>query len=159
MAWTDLKVKPSEVVGHAENLLTDRQTGNFDLGNVSPSREQVARSHLETALWEDGGLDQYIDDAGGPDALLDELEGNATLKPRLQSGVALAFLTKFAEDDAVLSGGRTAERQERFQSQLERWASSFGSIAAHELGYANTATSGSGGGFSQTMDRFSTKGP
>ena len=154
MAWSDLEIKPSEVKGHAENLLVDRQTGGFDLGLINPSRSDVARSHLETALMQSGDLAQHVDDAGGPDALLDKLEGNATLRPRLEQGIALAFLAKFAEDDAVIPSGRTAERENGFQDELENWAAAFGRIAAQVLGYTDTASEGFGGGLSNTYDRY-----
>jgi hypothetical protein len=154
MGWSDLEVKPSEVKGHAENLLTDRQTGTFDTGLIDRARTDIARGHLETALMQSGDLAQYVDDAGGPDALLDEMQGNATLQPRLEQGIALAFLAKFAEDDAVIPGGPTSERQQGFQDELENWAAGFGRIAAQVLGYTGTASEGFGGGLSNTYDRY-----
>jgi len=154
MAWSDLDVKSSEVKGHAENLLTDWQSGTFDTGLITPEREDIARGHLETALMQKGGLAQYVDDAGGPDALLDEMQENDTLRPRLEQGIAIAFLAKFAEDDAVLQGGRTAEREKGFQDELENWAAGFGRIAAQVLGYTDTASEGFGGGLSNTYNRY-----
>ena len=154
MAWSDLKVKDAEAKGHAENLLTDRQSGAFDSGLITPEREDIARGHLETALMQKGDLAQYVDDAGGPDALLDEMQGNATLRPRLEQGIALAFLAKFAEDDAVIASGRTAEREKGFQDELENWADGFGRIAAQVLGYTDIASEGFGGGLSNAYDRY-----
>ena len=154
MAWSDLEVKAAEVKGHAENLLTDRLSGDFDPALVTRERENIARGHLETALMQKGGLAQYVDDAGGPDALLDEMQGNATLRPRLEQGIALAFLAKFAEDAAVIPSGRTAEREKGFQDELENWAEGFGRIAAQVLGYTDTASEGFGGGLSNTYDRY-----
>jgi hypothetical protein len=154
MAWSDLDVKPKEVKGHAENLLTDRQSGSFDGGLITSEREDIARGHLETALMQSGGLAQYVDDAGGPDALLDEMQENGTLQPRLEQGIAIAFLAKFADDDAVISGGRTSERQQGFQDELETWAAGFGRIAAQVLGYTDTASKGFGGGLANTYDRY-----
>jgi len=141
MAWSDLKVKLSEVKGHAENLLTDRQSGGFDPGLIDRARTDIARGHLETALMQKGDLAQYVDDAGGPDALLDEMQENATLQPRLEQGIALAFLAKFAGDEAVIPSGRN-------------WAEGFGRIAAQVLGYTDTASECFGGGLSNTYDRY-----
>lgn len=154
MAWPNLEVKPSEVIGHAENLLTDRQSGGFDPDRITRERKDIARGHLETALMQKGDLAQYVDDAGGPDALLDEMQENATLRPRLEQGIALAFLAKFAEDEAVIPSGRTAEREKGFQDELENWAEGFGRIAAQVLGYTDTASEGFGGGLSNIYDRY-----
>jgi hypothetical protein len=154
MGWSDLEVKPSEVMGHAENLLTDRHSGGFDSARITREREDIARGHLETALMQKGDLAQYVDDAGGPDALLNEMQENATLQPRLEQGIALAFLAKFAGDDAVIPSGRTAEREKGFQDELENWAAAFGRIAAQVLGYTDTASEGFGGGLSNTYDRY-----
>lgn len=153
MAWADLSVKDAELKGHAENLLTDRQSGSYDSGLATSEREDVARGHLETALM-NAGLTSYIDNAGGPDQLLDNLEGDSTLKGRLEQGIALAFLAKFAEDDAVITSGRTAEREQDLQDDLEDWADSFVPIAAYQLGYTSTTESAGGGSFASTMDAY-----
>jgi len=154
MAWTDLDVTTDDVKGHAENLLTDRQSGSFDSGRITQSRTDTARDHLETALMQQGDLAQYVNNAGGPDALLDKLEGNTVLKPRLENGIALAFLAKYADDDAVISSGRTEDRKQTFQDELENWAEAFGRIAAQVLGYTDSAADGFGGGLSNTYDRW-----
>lgn len=153
MAWSDLSVSPEEVAGHAKTLLTDRQSGQFDPSDITPERTKVARGHLEDVLMDEGGLAQYVDDKGGPDALLDALEAETSLQSRLQRGMALSFLAKFAEDVGVISGGRTSERADRFQEHLEAWARSFGAIAPHEIGTASTTSQAIGGGLTNSYDR------
>lgn len=154
MSWSNLSLDPPDVQGHAENLLTDRQSGSFDAALITQDREQVAKRHLRTALLQHGGLKSHVDDAGGLSALFDDLASEPALEDDLKNGFALAFLVKFAGDDAVFSGGRIAERQEQFQDELEDWASWFGDVAASLLGYtATTGTDVGGGAFASSTNR------
>ena len=150
-AWADMKLDTAEVKGLAEHLLTDRQSGSFDQSLITTDREQAAKGRLEDALFKAGSLAAFVDDADGPDALLDALADDATLDGRLQRGFALAFLDLFADDDAVLQGGRTAELSGRFATRLEGWAKAFGSIAPHVLGYTNQPSPAGAGAFASTM--------
>lgn len=150
-AWADMTLSMAEVKGLAENLLTDRQSGGFNPDLTNMEREQAAKGRLEDVLFKAGGLAAFVDDAGGPDALLDALADDATLNGRLQRGFALAFLDLFADDDAVIQSGRTAERSGRFAGRLKGWAKAFGSIAPHVLGYTNQPSPAGAGAFASTM--------
>ncbi len=157
-AWDDLTIDEAEVRGLAEHMLTDRQSGSSDLGLVLNSyRREAAKGEVESVLWDEGKLAQWIDDAGGVDALLDDIASNATLEPRLQRGLALAVLALFSDDDAVVPGGRTVGRSDTFQSRLETWARGFGKHLPFVLGYTSKASSGGGGGaFATSMSRYET---
>lgn len=153
-AWTDLTLDVDDVFGQAENLLTDRQSGNFDANQLTADRTSTAKKHLRTALMQHGGLKAHVDDAGGLTALFDDVAGSDVLAEDLQQGFALAFLAKYAGDDAVIASGRTAERQSQFQGDLEDWAGWFGDVAASELGYTGTTSTTTGGGaFAASADR------
>lgn len=153
-AWDDLTLDVGEVKGHAENLLTDRQDGMFNADLIDDQRTRAAKGHLQDVLFSEGTMDEHIDSAGGHRALLNDLASEDSLETELQRGFALAFLAKFAGDAAVISGGRTVERQGQFQGELENWARSFGNYAPKVLGYTSrTKTSTGGGAFAQSYDR------
>jgi len=146
-----MELEVNEVKGLAQNLLTDRQSATFDAGKITSARESTAKGRLEDVLLTEGKLAQHVDDAGGPDAMLNDLANESTLSSRLQRGFALAFLEQFADDDAVIAGGRTTERTERFDTQLKGWARGFGPIAAHTIGYTTTTSTAGGGAFAGTL--------
>lgn len=155
-AWDDLTVDLPKVRGLAENLMTDRQRGQFDAARAKGDAESAAKGELEDVLLhpKHGGLGQHVDDAGGPEQLLDALAGDSELKDRLKRGHALAIIANYADDDAVFSGGPTDERSNKARDRLHEWAQSFGQIAPYQLGYTSTSTDGLGGSVTNTYDRY-----
>jgi hypothetical protein len=152
-AWADLTIDVRMVRGLAQYYITDRQRASFDASEVgSEDRVEAAKGKLEDVLMTDGNMSQYVDDAGGPDALLDALANESTLESRLDRGLALAFLSVYGPDTAIVSGSRRQERADGFEDELMRWARSFGEIASYQLGYTTTSTrTSSSGAFAQTM--------
>jgi hypothetical protein len=157
-AWDDLRVDPSRVRGLAETIFTDRQSGTFDAGEAAGENAATAKGELQDVLLhpEYGGLAEHVDDAGGPQALLDALASDDQLKGRLKRGHALAVVALHATDDAVLPDGRTQQRGTGARERLREWAQSFGQIAPYQLGYTTTSTGGIGGSVTNTYDRYDT---
>jgi hypothetical protein len=153
-AWADLTIDVEDLQGHAEYLLVDRQDGGLDGNVITTARLQTAKQHLRTALLQHGGLKQHVDDAGSLTDLFDDVAGESALESDLKNGYALSFLSKFAGDDAVFPGGRTAERQEQFEDELKDWAMWFGDVSASALGYTSKTSSGvTGGAFATSTNR------
>lgn len=155
-AWDDLSVDVSQVRGLAESLFTDRQSASFDASEVIDDTEPAAKGELQDVLLHPdyGGLGEHVDDAGGPEALLDALANDTELQSRLKRGHALAVVAMHAEDEAIISGGRTTERSNSARDRLREWAQSFGQIAPYTLGYTAASTDGFGGGVNNIYDRY-----
>ena len=159
MAWADLEVDASVVQGLAEQLLTRRQTGQFDESRITPERMAAARGELEDALFDAkaGGLAKWIARAGSRTALLDALTAESELQEPLRRGLALAFLALYAPDTAVTADSWRAERGEGLAEKLTRWARSFGATAPHALGYAKSSSRPApGGALASTMGTYGT---
>lgn len=157
MAWSDLKVDQNAVQGLAEQLLTSRQSGQFDASRITPEREAAARGELEDALFDEraGGLAKHVATAGSRTQLLDAIEAESELQKPLKRGLALAFLTLYAPDTAVTPGSMRAERGEGLTKKLSRWARSFGAVAPHALGYVSSSSrKGRGGALASTMGTY-----
>lgn len=155
-AWADLKIDVGRVEGYAKTLFTDRQEGGFAGEDATGINADAAKGELQDVLLhpEYGGLAEHVDDAGGPEALLDELAGDSNLKGRLKRGHALAVVAIHAGDDAVIPDGRTSQRENSARERLREWAESFGQIAPYQLGYTTSSTDGFGGSVTNTYDRY-----
>lgn len=155
-AWSDLEVDVSRVKGYAETLFTDRQRGSFDASDALGENAEAAKGELQDVLLhpEYGGMAEHVDDAGGPQALLDALAGDSDLNDRLKRGHALAVVAIHAGDDAVIPDGRTTQRGSDARERLREWAQSFGQIAPYQLGYTTSSTDGFGGSVTNTYDRY-----
>lgn len=157
-AWANIdeeeKALQEKIEGLAKELLTDRETKQFDVDEVTGERVEAAKGVVRRKLFGSDSLSGQIDRYSSPEAFLDALAGDAKLADQVIEAIAYAFLHVHTSTNRLAGEGRLARQSKGFESDIDQQIDALAATAPFVLGWTSDSGSFQGGGVESTLDRY-----
>lgn len=157
-AWADIDEKTDalhdKIEGHAEELVTDRVSGQFDTGDITAKRVTAAKSVVRRHILRNQTLVDHLDRYSGPEAMLDALAADDSLSDQVLEAIALAFLHVLESPNRITSDGIGQQFTSDFEEDVEQEIEALAGSAPFVLGWTSESGTGFGGGVTNSYDRY-----
>lgn len=156
--WADINQESDplkdKIEGFAEELLTNRESRQFDDKLVTEERVEAAKGLVRRKVFAHDGLSGQVDRYNSPELFLDAFASDPDLKSQVIEAIAYAFLHVFASSNRISGGGRLAEQSAGFEEDVDEQIDALAATAPFVLGWSDTTGSFSGGSVKSTFDRY-----